>query len=230
MKDLMAQVVTQVRIYPPDWIPYRQLTAANGIALFKEVLAFRGTGVAGDSGDLAFEGGTLSLEGQPPIHINQVQINDRRIIVQVAGDSDGANASFAMIAKIFDGLRRVDLEESPQIVTDDTASVATFSFGWEDLISDKVAAFSKLLLEQPEFEGTSPFIKSISVRVQLGFLEKEEHKSTGISLSDKVLTLETRKDTPIRERRFYTTLPFASQKASALLGKLEASLSRPKKK
>ncbi len=179
------------------------------------------------SGDLIFSSGTLQRNDLSPILINGVQINERRIILDISDDSE---RGFEVFAKLVEVLLQFDKsnslkETSPVVFTQETSCVATLDFDWTSLISQKFLDFGRNL--ESEFSTTIAKAGIIGLRSALVFaftIEDQIIRENGVTLSPKGFVVEPRANVPLSERRYLTMSPTDTKTHLHLLGKLEHSL------
>lgn len=220
----------QIRIYDPDVIPMRQLISRLGTAAIQSGLNFSSAG-RNDAGDLVFSAGTLVLEGIAPIVVEALSINDRRIITQVAGDSEDCHRVFASLSEFIAALWKVDISAArPVIFSEETTCVSELDFEAQELLSLQMPRFVGELLEKAANPAGEVFLKSIAVRISIGYALSRELAPKGVTLSDKTFVVEPRMDTLVGDRIYFSHSPTDSKTHFGLLRSLESMLKRSRAK
>lgn len=221
--------VTQYRIYPPDITPFRALISQLGNDAVKNLFKFRAFGI-NEAGEAVFQGGSIGRKDEPPIWIQSLSVNERRTILQVDGTSDDANIVYGHVIEAFSAFREGRSWE-PLVLVEETNCVATLDISWEEVFSPGMVAYvTGPLMDAVATEDGTPFLKLPSARFSLGFLQSESFQRLGIALIDKVFTVEPRIDTPLSDRKYFTSSPLGTEAHVKLLKGLETSIAGRRKK
>lgn len=224
MKNVTGMYVQQTRLFAPDVVPYRLVTTAKGMDRMKEVLGFNNTNWQ-ENLEFAFQGGTIEYQGMI-VPLTWVSFHDRRIIVQVLGDSGAAHAAYAAIDEVLAELAPGFRGAIPLWASDETTCIAQLDFDWTalfnpafvDYVSRRVREFSSAEVER--------FIRGVNVRFTLGIEKKSKELSEhGVTLFDQSLIVEPRADTPLSDRIYHTYSPSDSDTHLRLVAELEKNLS-----
>jgi hypothetical protein len=230
MRDIATLSVRQVRLYEPDIIPFRFLRTKLGIDFIMNQFQFKEHAVP-DGSEIYFTGGaytTGSTAEDPVIPITLVSVNERRIIIDVAGPSAWANLVFeALRANVasMDLERRLNTRE-PLVIAHETSCTATMEFGWQELLAVPLVHFlAGPAMSAMESEISTPRLSSMSLKFTISFTSPDTRLAdTGITLSDKTLTIEPRVNTPLEDQHFFTVSPLESDAHLALLSELEQAI------
>ncbi len=228
MKAIVDITVTQVRIYPTDCLPLAELRAAHNVKAIKEAFQFENVQADPLGLQLVFNNGVFRSDGKP-IPILSLLMDQRRTQTQVRGRSPVADVFHDALMKLIAPLRGSTDKDGiqPLVKAEETACVATLDINFDELIAPALLHFiqgeAKTRLRTDYGIPRSVAFKNLSFEVKYVPASKdlEEHD---IALSSKLLTLEPRMGTPIRERRFYTSSPTDSETHLALLEDLEKSI------
>src|SRR5687768_17688935 len=97
MSIVTNMYVTQGRIFAPDIVPYRLIITPLGTSIINQAFGFRDANWNQENLDYVFQDGTFEYEGGT-LPITWLGFNDRRIVIQVLGDSDAAHAVYAFLS------------------------------------------------------------------------------------------------------------------------------------
>lgn len=229
MRDIEALSARQVRIFEADVVPYRVLRTGVGVEYLKNAFSFRETVSA--EGELGFlAGGFLLPETQELLAINFMTINERKIVIEVAGNTAQADALFAEIRRVaWHGHPDSELHlREPLITAHETQCSVTMDFDWDALLNQLLASYMKgpaLAALPGRSSHATARIKHLSLRFTIGFTTDAHNLlDSGITLSDKPVVIEPRVDTPLKDRRYFTASPLDTESHMQLLAELERSI------
>jgi len=218
--------VTQGRIFAPDIVPYRLVITPLGTSLINQAFGFRDANWSQENLDYVFQDGTFEYQGGN-LPITWLGFNDRRIVIQVLGDSDAAHAVYSFLCEALTQLTPGFQEARPLLLNEETSCTVRLSFDWRallnpalvDLVSDKVKEFTT--------EEARRFIKGLSIRFTIGAVTADERlRDYGVSLFDQTIAVEPKANVPLSERIYFTYSPFDSDTHLKLISDLETNLSR----
>lgn len=227
MRDVSSINARQIRIYEPDVIPFRFLRTKIATEYLVKQFQFKETDA--EPVEIGFHAGTFALSETNFLPINFVLINERRIIVDVAGSSDAAGRFYEdlrFLLASMDPDHKLQ-EREPLITTHETQCVSIMEFDWRELFAEGLATFiGGPALRAVEVEGESEArLTTFSLRFGFSFSHKSlKLLDSGVTLSDKYLVIEPRGSTPLEDRRFYSVSPLPSDAHIRLLGQLEQSV------
>ena len=232
MKDIADLCVTQIRIYPSDCLPFDYLALEANANVIKG--AFEFAKVRTDSVPAVFEDGSFQYQGQPTL-VTSLVVQPRKTTLKVLGNSSAAEAVHERFMELFRGLNPAAAQGrcQPLVTTQETTCVVTLDVDFENLISPRLTRFlqgyARGNLRSKSAIPTSIGLRRLSFEVRYEPADRSllDHD---VTLSKKLITVEPRAGTPLRERRFFTTSPTDSETHLALLRKLEEELSGPRKR
>jgi hypothetical protein len=235
MKDISELKVKQIRIFAADRIPFATLRTALGQKSLAELFSWSEIGANPATGELIYNAGVLQPATGKPIVVDSLQINDRRIVLEVAGETAHAGIVYSGLAEL---LARYDLggrwkDAEPVVLVHETSCVVTMDFEWSSLLSAPFLCFTQRMIPALSSEAAAANIIGIKCGIIFSYALKDQTiREHGISLSNKPFSVEPRVNTPLSERRYFTSSPTDSDTHMDLLRKLEAAMSEeavPKK-
>jgi hypothetical protein len=234
MKEIVDLTVGQVRVFPTDTLPFADLRAPSSTKAIKDTFHFENVFADPIGAQITFNNGTFESKGKV-VNILAFAIEQRRIQLQVRGHSAMADAFYSAVWDALPTAVKHAKRQGPQplVKVEETTCVATLDIDFEELIAPQLLRF--IMTEAKERLGTdfgvpkSIALKGLSFEVKYSAKDPslEEHD---VVLSNKLLTIEPRLATPMRERRFYTSSPTDSETHLALLQRLEKEVSASESK
>lgn len=226
MKDIASLSVRQYRIFRPDLIPFNAMRSATGREFLNKLFGFATFGEDATVGDIAFQNGhSLAGEPQQAIPIRVLQINERRLIVEVAGSSDDAKSVYEQVMQAIQGYsgKQGLLELEPVAFTEETSCVVTLESDLSRLMPPAItASLEERLREASAPEGTRAEVSGIAFSVSLRFFDHDPRfRNAGITLAEKRLSLETRVNTAFSDRVFFVISPTDSETHLRLIEALD---------
>jgi hypothetical protein len=234
MKDIVDITVTQIRVYPVDSLPYAPLRLATNTKAIKEAFHFESVQIDPLGGQIVFSNGVFEQRGKSA-QLLSLTIEQRRLAIQIRGRSPLANAFYSAFSTILKGLSKeckaATLE--PLLEAEETACVASLNIDFDELIAPSLLKFiqgeAKERLRTSYGVPKSIAFKNLTFEVKYNLANPnlEEHE---VALSNKLLTIEPRLATPMRERRFYTISPTDSETHIGMLESLEKEIIKVRQK
>ncbi|MCK4435664.1 hypothetical protein KAU87_02520, partial [Candidatus Bathyarchaeota archaeon] len=145
LKNIVDLVVNQIRIFPVDIIPLGLINTKSCVEKIKDTLSISEVGVLppieGKS-IIIFLKGELK-ENNELVVINKVEVDPRRIIIEVAGTSKAGNKVYELFMSSLTALTNLDLDglRSPLLLAETTRCVVTLDFTFEELFNHSFTEF-----------------------------------------------------------------------------------------
>ena len=226
MKEVTELKTKQFRIFAADTIPFPAINTDLGRQAIVKIFSFRDATLNPPLMEWTFEGGTLAKEEKQHIVIEQLQLNARRIVIDVSGSTDDANHVFSVIKESLthplfgSGSRWRDAK--PVVATHETSCVASLDFDWSSLLNPVFLDFNKQTIATFSDEIAAAQIIGMALRFRINFNPLDERiKQNGVVLSDKTFTIEPRQEAPLSDRRYFTASPTDTVTHLELLTKFE---------
>ena len=224
MKDIEQLTVTQVRLYPVDSLPLDELRQLNNRNIIKNSFQFDKAQVDPLTNQVVFNNGTFE-EGKQLVHILNLAVEKRRILLQVRDSSLAGNSVAATLARLLESFQKDPKAKrvEPLLLAEETECVATLDIDFEDLIAAPV-------LRVVQRDGQSRFATNYLIPKSIAFKKLsfevryeadpklEDHE---VTLASKLISIEARAGVPSQERRFYIVSPTDSETHRKILESLE---------
>lgn len=224
MKTVTGMLVQQTRLFAPDVVPYRFVITSHGANRLRQALGYGSTNWL-ENLEYVFQDGTIEHQGGI-VPITWTSFHDRRIVVQVLGDSSAAHAAYSAIREVLAELDPGFLNATPLASTEETSCTAQLDFEWTALLNPALVEHVSQRAQELSSELVERFIKGVNLRFTLGMeIKGKELSERGITLSEQSLIVEPRADTPLSERTYHTYSPCDSETHVRLVSELEAKLS-----
>lgn len=225
MRSVRSMAVTQFRIFPPDLIPFLMIVTPSAANIIQQVMGFRSVGRNAEIAEVIFQEGSFKIsDDKPTIVVTEMRINERRVIIQVEGNSGTANQAYSLLREICSRFGDRFRDAEPTLLTEETKSVVELEFDWSSLLNPALVAVANDFAAGHAGSLVQQYIKSVSVQVVIGTRIAEELTEAGIVATDKPLVIEPRTDVPLSERVYFTRSPSDSETHLALIRDLEARL------
>lgn len=224
--------VTQVRIFPLDYIPYAHLMRSDFIEHMKGKYKFRKHEMPfeffqeGTPNVLAFLGGRYVLE-ETKIIITRLHFDNRRIIFEVSSPTEIANKIFTAIIEDIKQFEPAGTFEASTLSfqSEETSCLLTLDVDFMNIYSRKMRTFIKKTFT-PLLKNKYLEIRPKSMSFEVVFEpDKALMKQYRISLSPKTLVIEPRDGEALEKRIFLTKSPFDSNTHFKLLEEFEKTFS-----
>ena len=223
MKKLTGMYVQQTRFFASDVVPYHLVITSLGSNRLRQAFGFGSTNWQ-ENLEYIFQDGTIEHQGRT-VPITWASFHDRRILIQVLGNSSAAHAAYSAISEVLTELDPGFRNATPLVSTEETSCAAQLDFEWTALFNPALVEHVSQRVQEFSSEQVGRFIKGVSARFTLGIERKSKDLSEhGINLFDQNLIIEPRADTPLSERIYYTYSPCDSDTHLKLVSELEANL------
>ncbi len=216
MKNIVDLVVNQIRIFPVDIIPLGLINTKSCVERIRDMLSVSEVGVLPsiDGKDvIVFRKGELK-ENNKLVVINKVEVEPRRIIIEVVGTSKVANKVYELFMSSLTSLTNIDLVglQSSLLLAETTRCVVTLDFAFEELFN---RSFTEFLGKKVEKEATSDAaegsVKPLAVIAEISYRVTDQALiNNRISMNPKQLTIAPRPGAPLDERKYVISSPFNS--------------------
>jgi len=219
VKNVTGMYVQQTRLFAPDVVPYRHVITSLGANRMRQALGFGSTNWQ-ENLEYVFQDGTIEHQGSI-VPITWASFHDRRILVQVLGNSSAAHAAYVAIRGVLCELNPDFQGAEPLILTEETSCSVQLDFDWTALLNPVFAEYVSQRVEDFSTEHVRRFLKGFTVRFLLGSEAHRALTERGITVSDQNLTIEPRADTPLSEQLFHAYSPCDSDTHLSLVSELE---------
>jgi hypothetical protein len=234
MKDIVDLTVTQIRIYPVDALPFADLRLTPRVKAIQEAFHFANVQPDLLGGQLIFSSGTFEGRGKS-VNILSLTIDPRRIQIQARARSAAVDAFYNSLIKVLEPTIKEPNAGGivPLVKAEETSCVAILDIDFDQLIAPALIAFlqgdGKSKLRTQYGEPRSIAFKNLSFEIKYAPASPtlEEHD---VVVINKMLTIEPRQSTPLRERRFFTLSPTDSETHVSILEALEKVVAKSKEK
>jgi hypothetical protein len=224
MKNISGMYVQQTRLFAPDVVPYRLVITALGSNRLRQAFGFGSTNWQ-ENLEYVFQDGTIEYKGRT-VPITWASFHDRRILIQVLGDSSAAHAVYSAIREVLSELDPDFRGAAPLEETEETSCAVQLAFDWTVLLNPALVECLSDRVQELSTEKAGRFIKGVNIRFTLGVeVKRKDLSERGITLFDQNVIIEPRADTPLSERIYYTYSPCDSDTHLRLVSELEERLS-----
>lgn len=230
LKNIVDLVVNQIRIFPVDVIPLGLINTKSCVERIRETLSISEVGVLPSiegKDVMVFRKGELKEDNELVV-INKVEVDLRRIIIEVAGPSKAGNKVYELFVSSLAAFTNVDLESlhSPLLLAETTRCVVTLEFTFEELFN---RSFAEFLSKKVEKEATNNVaegsVRPLAAIAEISYRIKDENLvSNRISMNPKQLTIAPRPGAPLDEKKYVISSPFNSDTHIKLIEELNRAI------
>lgn len=223
MKNVTGMQVQQTRVFALDVVPYHLVITSLGSNRLRQVFGFGSTNWQ-ENLEYIFQDGTIEHQGRT-VPITWASFHDRRILIQVLGNSSAAHTAYSAIGEVLTEMEPGFRNATPLTLIEETSCAAQLDFEWTALFNPALVEHVSQGIQELSSEQVGRFLKGVNVRFTLGIERKSKDLSEqGINIFDQSLIVEPRADTPLSERIYYTYSPCDSDTHLKLVSELEANL------
>ncbi len=224
MKEARILSTTQIRLFPADAIPLTSLLIEKHRQLIRSLYNFEKVepiSRAGSTG-ISYLAGSF---GSKPLLVEEVTIEERRIVTKVQGTTDEGAAVYERVKT---ALEEINGNQSINelLCTHETATSVILSVPFELMFSQPFLAFlDKSAKKYTKLPWSDHFITplTLSFRVQYKLTDDNLLKNH-ITLASKILTIEPRHQSNPEDRHYWISSPTDTDTHFKLIDDFEKSL------
>jgi len=230
LKNITDLTVTQIRIFPVDVVPIGAITTKSCVEKVRDALSVGEVEVRPfiEAKEVfLFRKGELKRENRL-IVIKKIEIDPRRIIVEVEGTSKDGNGVYEVFLSIVAARANVDLDglRTPLLVAETTQCVVTLGFTFDALFS---SAFVEFLNHKVEKQACSnmarasvrPLATTAAITYEIMDKALVDNK---ITMNPKQFSIAPRPGAPPDARKYIISSPFDSDTHLKLVDELERQI------
>lgn len=226
MKNIIDLVVNQIRIFPVDIIPLGLINTKSCVERIRDTLSVSEVGVLPSiegKDVIVFRKGELKEDNELVV-INKVEVEPRRIIIEVAGTSKAANKVYELFMSSLTDLTNIDLGslQSPLLLAETTRCVVTLDFTFEELFNRSFVEFlNKKVKQEATNAAAEGLVRPLAAIAEISYRVKGEALvNNKISMNPKQLTIAPRPGAPLDDKKYVISSPFNSDTHIKLIEEL----------
>jgi hypothetical protein len=226
VREVKLLETTQIRLFPPDTIPFVKLVLDKNRKVIHSLFSFEGVEPISREGSIVGINFTAGSYGPRSILIPSVAIEERRIVVKVQGTSEEATSLYEEVRKKLE-----DLNENRPIretlCTHETVCSVVLDAAFERVFSQSFLQFIK----QTATKYTkNPWSENYIVPADLKFTVRykvidDSLVRNHIALASKELVIEPRTQSAIEDQLYWIKSPTDTDTHFKLIDDLERALS-----
>jgi len=228
--NIQSTNITQVYLTRFGEIPFNKLMHRRYLDQLIKVFQFSQAEVAqidgGNSAILCVHGIHKNDNGEQII--NKLELQDRKLIIQVDGSSEDANEAFAILTDFLADLAKQTNGSylEPIVKAEESRIAAHLDFSFGALLSPTYLSFvESTVVNKASSDVVEAAISPASLRFRLTYLVKDHSLSDyKIGLSPKEFALEPKQGFPLSDQIFYSKAPFDTNTHIRLLEELENTI------
>lgn len=228
MKIVKGPIVTQIRIFSQDSIPYSDLAIRKNFDRFKERFLFSSTEIPFPLHDarapkiINLSGGSIIVEDESFL-IRSLNFDERKISLVIEAPFDKADKAFDIIGEELSAIDRYKnfVVSDYLIKTEETQCTVHLDVDYHRFFSQRFISFIKRqVLKYSKRTPRKVTLKSLNF--EIAFRQDKELEDVRISIAPKLFTIEPRTATREEDRIFYTRSPYDSATHLKVLTDLES--------
>ena len=224
MKDVKILSTAQVRIFPTDAIPLTKLMIAKHREIINSLFKFEKAEPitrAGNTG-MSFLVGSY---GTKPLLVEEITIEERRIITRVQGTTKEATSVYEEIKKVLEQINE-GRSIKELLCTHETASSVVLSVPFERVFSQPFSDFlNKLAGKHIGLPWAEHYLAPIGLRFRIQYkLTDDTLVKNYIALAPKELVIEPRSQSALEDQLYWITSPTDTDTHFKLIDDFEKSL------
>jgi hypothetical protein len=226
LKNITDLNASQVRIFPVDIVPLSLITTKSSVEKIKDELSISEIEVRPflEGKDIfIFRRGELRIDSKLVI-INKIEVDHRRIIVDIDGTSEQANKVYESFLVAIAGVSNSDLGalRVPILLAEMTQCVLTLDFSFEALFNSAFVTFLKQKVKKEASSSLAmasvrPFAAAAEITYDIVDNILIDNK---ITMSPKQFSITPRPGAPLNARKFVVSSPFDSDTHLKLIKEL----------
>lgn len=230
LKNIVDLVVNQIRIFPVDIIPLGLINTKSCVDRIRDTLSISEVGVLPSiegKDVIVFRKGELKEDNELVV-INKVEVEPRRIIIEVAGTSKAGNKVYELFMSLLAALTNIDLGslQSPLLLAETTRCVATLDFTFEELFNRSFVEFlNKKVNKEATNDAAEGSVRPLAAITEISYRVKDKALvNNKISMNPKQLTIAPRPGAPLDEKKYVISSPFDSDTHLKLVEELNKAI------
>jgi hypothetical protein len=230
MKEIKSLQSTLIMIFPADDIHLPSIKRKDSVKLFNDKYNLELNKVPDSipfpQNNIMFRNGEFRHQGKLFI-INEIIIEERRLIIRCLGPSETIDAFFSQFRK---DLKSLDIRDNkgdyaPILSTYETICVCHIDIDFFDMCNDKFNKYLKEIEDDLPTYTAKMSLMPFSIRIRIDYHDLPERlRKERISLADKFLTIEQREKTNPADKIYFTASPTETRTHFALIEKLEKTI------
>lgn len=226
MKNDTDLMVTQIRIFPVDIIPISRIATKSCVEKVTQALSFSEVDVRPfieGKNVIVLRRGELRKEKRA-IVINRIEVDPRRMIVEVDGTSLEGNEVFESFLSTIASVADIDLEKlhKPLLLAETTQCVISLDFSFDSLFSSAFIEFLKRKVEKEAKSNVAkasirPLIATAEITYEITDPALTENK---VTMNPKQFSITPRPGAPLEANKYLVSSPFDSETHLRLLKEL----------
>ncbi len=230
MDNISELAVTQIRIFPVDVIPLGIITTKSCVEKIRDALSMgeietrpfiEGKNI------IIFRRGELKTENGL-IVVSKVEVESRRIIVEVEGTSKEATQVYEVLLSSLSAVASLSLESlrMPLLTAETTRCVVTLDFTFDTLFSNVFIEFLNSRVEKEASDkiakgSVRPLVAAAEITYQI---RDKALIDNNISMNPKQFTIAPRAGVPSDTRKYVISSPFDSDTHLRLVADLNKAI------
>lgn len=232
MGNITDLKVGQIRIFPVDIVPLKMIASKSFHERLKEDFSISEIEVLPlleGINSVIYRRGEIIIRGKITI-INKIEIDPRRIIIDIAGTSKHANQVYNKLLSSISSLTNdidIDSLRTPLLLAETTQCIATLDFNINALYNNSLVRFINKTLKKATTNVTAESsVKLVGIACEINYNIIDEALSQNkITMNPKQFTIIPRPGLPLESKKYLISSPLDSDTHLKLIKELNAVIS-----
>lgn len=231
MEKIADLVVGQIRIFPVDVVPINVMATKSFSERLKDDLSISEIEVRplwGGTNTIIFLRGEIKIRNKMTI-INKIEVDPRRIILEVAGTSKMANQVYdKLLSSVSSISDNIDLDSlrAPLLLAEETRCTATLDFNYDALFNNSFVEFLNAKVKKATTNKSaecSVMPLGIACEINYSMIDETLLKNK-VSMNPKQFTIARRSGTAPELEKYIISSPLDSDAHLKLVRDLNAAI------
>ena len=230
MENITDLTVTQIRIFPVDVIPISMITTRSCVEKIRGALSvvdIEARPFIEGKDIIFFRRGELKTENGL-IVVNKIEVEPRRIIIEVAGTSKEANQVYEVLLSSIATVSAISLAslQTPLLIAETTRCIVTLDFNFDALFNNAFIGFlSSKVGKKASNKIAKGSVKLVAAAAEITYqIIDKALIENNISMNAKQFTIAPRPGVPSDARKYITSSPFDSDTHLRLIADLNKAI------
>ena len=228
MNNITDLTVTQIRIFPVDVVPLAIITTKSCIDKVRNAFSIGEVElrpfIEGKQ-IIVFGKGELRTE-KSLIVLNKVEVDPRRIILEVNGTSNNGDEIYESFLSVISSVASIDLPtlRTPLFVAQTTQCVLALDFASDALFSTSFTDFlNRNVRKEANSKAAKASVRPLAAIAEISYeITDKTLLDNNITLNSKQFSISPRPGAPLNTKKYVISSPFDSDTHLKLIKKLNS--------
>jgi hypothetical protein len=230
--EIITTNITQIYIFNFDDLPFRKLQNPKYQEIMKKLFSFGELNITQDNNAniaaLNYFNGIYN-EDENEVSILRLNIEERKIVFQIEGNSTIADKFFSELQIVFNDVAGKKQKKGyivPVWKSEESEIIAKMDFNINDLFVNEFNKFMEVdVVPKANLDQASAYFRPELILFSIGYIQKDKKlEENRITLVRKEFAIGVQRGRELHERIYFSKAPFDTKTHKSLLEKLEGKL------